>query len=485
MSRTPDPSIDDTAGAVPRRLLFTTAAAGVATVVGVAAASPAAAAPGTTSWLLGGNTGVSTDGSNFLGPTNAGAPLIFKTRQSGQAAASERLRITATGSVGIGTATPAAKLEVVTAGVAFAGTTTSTSVSSTAVKASAKNGVAVRATATTGNGVDSTSTGGIAVRGTSKYIGVSGEGDSYGVFATSKSYGVISSGDDVGGQFTGAIGAYGISTSDSGVLGRGPIGVRAEGPTGLSAAATTSGQGIAVLGIAGEYSLYGNNAATAGVRVDCDYVGAWGTGGSYGMFAQARGTSGTNYGLYATTLSGDGYAVYAQGRVHVNGTLSKSAGSFLIDHPLDPENKWLSHSFVESPDMMNVYNGIVTTDADGNATVALPDYFDALNRDPRYQLTVIGEFAQAIVSRKVAENSFDIRTDRGNIEVSWQVTGIRQDAYAQAHPIQVEQDKTDDDKAASGNASRRSDGAADPRAPRASEVVLPQSAPVPDAPPLQ
>ena len=81
--------------------------------------------------------------------------------------------------------------------------------------------------------------------------------------------------------------------------------------------------------------------------------------------------------------------------MNVTGTLSKGSGTFKIDHPLDPANKFLSHSFVESPDMMNIYNGNVTTDAGGEAIVELPDYFEALNRDPRYQLTVIGSPATA------------------------------------------------------------------------------------------
>jgi hypothetical protein len=130
-----------------------------------------------------------------------------------------------------------------------------------------------------------------------------------------------------------------------------------------------------------------------------------------------------------------------RGQLIVQGVVSKSGGSFRIDHPLDPANKFLSHSFVESPDMKNIYDGNVTTDASGSATVTLPDYFAALNRDYRYQLTVLGQFAQAIVSRKIAGNSFEIRTDKPGVEVSWQVTGIRQDAFAQANPIVVEESK--------------------------------------------
>src|SRR6188474_15148 len=91
--------------------------------------------------------------------------------------------------------------------------------------------------------------------------------------------------------------------------------------------------------------------------------------------------------------------------------------------------------------MKNVYDGNVTTDSTGLATVKLPAYFSALNRDFRYQLTVIGKMAQAVVDREISNNQFRIRTDQGNVKVSWQVTGIRQDAYAKEHPIVVEEAK--------------------------------------------
>src|SRR5204863_8739705 len=137
----------------------------------------------------------------------------------------------------------------------------------------------------------------------------------------------------------------------------------------------------------------------------------------------------------------DGNAGYFDGRVEVTGTLTKGAGSFKIDHPLDPANKFLSHSFVESPDMMNIYNGNITTDASGEATVAMPDYFEALNRDFRYQLTVIGQFAQAIIASEMRDKQFTIKTDKPNVKVSWQVTGIRQDAFANAYRVAVEEEK--------------------------------------------
>jgi hypothetical protein len=131
--------------------------------------------------------------------------------------------------------------------------------------------------------------------------------------------------------------------------------------------------------------------------------------------------------------------------VTVTGTLSKGAGSFKIDHPLDPGNKYLYHSFVESPDMMNVYNGNVTTDETGYATVELPDWFEALNRDFRYQLTVLGggTWARARVAHRVEDNRFVVETDVPATEVSWQVTGIRKDPFAERNRIPVEQEKTE------------------------------------------
>jgi len=158
--------------------------------------------------------------------------------------------------------------------------------------------------------------------------------------------------------------------------------------------------------------------------------------GPYGPALSFRmgNTEVMNLGNYVT-LGGAGPTV------NVFGTLTKQGGSFKIDHPLDPANKYLYHSFVESPDMMNIYNGNVTTDSTGLATVTMPDWFEALNRDFRYQLTVIGQFAQAIVGRKMSDSKFTIKTDKPNVEVSWQVTGVRQDAWANAHRIPTEETK--------------------------------------------
>ena len=185
------------------------------------------------------------------------------------------------------------------------------------------------------------------------------------------------------------------------------------------------------------------SAGTAGVRV--------GSAGGHGVRVDSAGDEGVfvqsadDHGILVTDADDDndgiGEAGYFVGDVTVTGNLSKGSGSFTIDHPQNPENKTLSHSFVESPDMMNVYNGNVTTDDEGYATVTLPDYFEALNIDYRYQLTVIGTFAQAIIAEEIEDNQFVIQTDEPNVKVSWQVTGIRNDPYAQENRIEVEAEK--------------------------------------------
>jgi hypothetical protein len=132
--------------------------------------------------------------------------------------------------------------------------------------------------------------------------------------------------------------------------------------------------------------------------------------------------------------------VATRGNLTVGGTLSKAGGSFKIDDPIDPAGKYLSHSFVESPDMMNIYNGIAILDAQGRSTIELPQWFSALNRDFRYTLTSIGVAAPNLhISEEITDNHFRIAGGKKGQKVSWQVTGIRQDAWANAHRIPTEE----------------------------------------------
>jgi len=125
------------------------------------------------------------------------------------------------------------------------------------------------------------------------------------------------------------------------------------------------------------------------------------------------GMSGNSAGLYGN--SSYDYAAVLNGKVKITGNLEKAGGSFKIDHPLDPANKYLCHSFVESPDMKNVYDGVVVLDGKGEAEIDLPDWFGILNKDFRYQLTAIGapgpnlyiaeEISEATTSNYGSKNS--------------------------------------------------------------------------------
>ena len=151
----------------------------------------------------------------------------------------------------------------------------------------------------------------------------------------------------------------------------------------------------------------------------------------------AQGPSG-----HRAYLAGSAHAADFYGDVQVNGNLTKSSGSFKIDHPLDPAGKYLYHSFVESPDMKNIYDGVVELDGAGEAVVELPEWFEALNRDFRYQLTAVGGAAPNLhIAEEISNNQFKIAGGRAGMKVSWMVTGIRQDPYANAHRIPVEEEK--------------------------------------------
>ena len=410
--------------------------------------SRAEAAPVATSWKLGGNTGVTTDGTNFLGPANV-APLIFKTKASTGSPLSEKMRIQAGGFVGINVATPAARLDVLHTGPlpAVQAINTNTASGATGVTGTCDSGTGVSGNSSASIGVSGNSSASIGVKGRGGYTGVNGDGGNYGgVFTSLGSTGAYGSGGSYGGYFAGGTyGAYGSGTS-YGLYGTSnSVGVYG---TGSGGGTYGSSPAVGARGVGGVVGVQGENASNSGVRGYSTYVGVWGQGDTWGVYAIPNVATGQVYGVMGANDSPSGYGVWSDGNCHVNGTLSKTAGAFKIDHPLDPENKWLSHSFVESPDMMNVYNGNIVLDGRGEATVGLPAYFTALNKDYRYQLTPIGGHAPVYIASKIDGGSFKIAGGRPGLEVSWQVTGIRQDAYAREHPIVVETPKSTSERGA-------------------------------------
>ncbi len=184
--------------------------------------------------------------------------------------------------------------------------------------------------------------------------------------------------------------------------------------------------------------------------------------GSWGIIAEATSGSAViangKYGVSATSVTANGAAITGAasalgsvagrftGNVEISGSISKGSGTFKIDHPLDPENKYLYHSFVESPEMMNIYDGIVTLDASGIGVVTMPAYFQALNRQFRYQLTCIGGYSPVYIASKINANQFTIAGGAPGLEVSWMVTGVRHDRFAAKNRVQVEVEKAPEER---------------------------------------
>jgi trimeric autotransporter adhesin len=298
---------------------------------------------------------------------------------------------------------------------------------------SASGGTGVYGTTSGGHAVvGNDSGGGFGVVGTG-LIGVYGtslSGDAGVEGASTSGYGVFG-----GGQW----GVYGTSTTccsgsggtffgynaPSGSGNSGTDGVSATGGTGDNQAVVGGGNGVGGTGGDGIFPgsggsfLGGNSLASSGPGGD-------------GVFSQGGNGAGGGRNGYAGDFFGD---------LNVSGAITAGTKDFKIDHPLDPANKYLVHASVESSDMMNMYTGNAITDTQGLATVKLPEWFETLNTDFRYQLTVIGQFAQAIISHEIQNHQFSIRTNAPNVKVSWQVTGVRQDAFAKAHPLVVEEEK--------------------------------------------
>jgi hypothetical protein len=334
--------------------------------------------------------------------------------------------------------------------------------------------------------------------------GVHGESYSnYGVIGTSHSYvgvvGLSVSGkaisgysyesEGVNGESTKYVGVFGKSTEQVGVCGISHYGygvygesrLNSDGVIGRSSSGagvrgiSQTGFGVAALSTT-SYGIYSSSHKSDGVYgVSDSAVGVHGLSdlghGVYGESDWGHGVIGHSTHGYAAyldgtvyirgTLSNPDYTVYVDGSVAIRGPLSKPGGSFKKDHPLDPANKYLSHSFVESPDMKNIYDGMIVLDINGEAEIELPEWFGALNKDFRYQLTAIGSPGPNLY---VAEEISDTVTDFSNnnnsnkkthfkvaggtpdMKVSWHVTGIRKDPWANAHRIQVEEDKPDKER---------------------------------------
>jgi hypothetical protein len=260
-------------------------------------------------------------------------------------------------------------------------------------------------------------------------------------------------------------GVRGDSVANTGVAGHSTTGngVRGDSRDGFGVAGFSNG-GAAVYGqaLAHGAGVRGDSPAGNGVHGESNTGrGVVGRGGDVGVhgesFSHNFGVVGvaSNAGIaafnpnnnHAAYLASECCAAWFTGQVVVTGPLFKGGGGFRIDHPLDPAERYLAHSFVESPDMKNVYDGVALLDAAGETVVHLPLWFDRINAEFRYQLTAIGSPAPNLhVSQEIAGNRFKISGGQPNMKVCWQVTGIRQDAWANAHRIAVEEHKSADER---------------------------------------
>ncbi len=265
------------------------------------------------------------------------------------------------------------------------------------------SGIAVHglSTATTGStkGVlgRASSTAGIGVHGQA----VATSGDTFGVYGEAAS--------------ANGTGVFGIATSTSGSNYGGKFEARGSGARAVYAEATST-TGFTI-GVFGE-----SNSNALGI----------------GVYGYNPVNNGETYGVFGKANSPSGFSVYAEGRFAASGSKS-----FQIDHPLRPETHYLNHFCFEGPEPQNVYNGAVLLDERGEAWVELPDYFESLNREPRYSLTAIGApMPNLHIASKVMGNRFKIAGGAPGNEVSWRIEAIRNDRWIQEYGYQTEQEKS-------------------------------------------
>lgn len=278
------------------------------------------------------------------------------------------------------------------------------------------------------------------------------------------------------GAFTGStVGVYSVSTNTSaavgsaGVLGRdgnpgittfaggtGLMGLGASSATAVIAyntGTTAANFGVyseilstasaAIIGFDGIQSVYGSTLVANGTGVYGDgnagnnSVGVWGE--TY--------NSGTNsVGVFGRAITG---GANRYGGFFTNDLGSTGTKPFMIDHPQDPENKYLKHFSMESPEILNMYRGNVMLDANGEGTITMPGYFTSVNNtNYSYHLTPVGANAQVWVAEEINSGVFKIKSTVPNIKVSWMVMTERNDPYLQQYPEerQVEIEKEDNAK---------------------------------------
>lgn len=248
--------------------------------------------------------------------------------------------------------------------------------------------------------------------------------------------------------------AFGIWATSNQIEGSAIVsGLRSNGyfaNAGISAISQVTGSSTTSYGIIAE--TYSTNAQSTPVKGQTSrsptggiFLNAWenndavGGTGQYigGGSVDAVGLVGISnasgwlldYG-YGVIGEGEYYGVFANGEIGGSGTKT-----FLIDHPLDPENKLLRHYSMESSEVLNLYRGSATFDNKGRATVEMPEYFEAININYTYQLTAIGAaMPNLYIAQEIKNNKFEIAGGVPGKKVNWVVYGERNDPYLQKYP---------------------------------------------------
>lgn len=127
------------------------------------------------------------------------------------------------------------------------------------------------------------------------------------------------------------------------------------------------------------------------------------------------------------------------GEVLVNGKIYAQEKNFLIDHPTEPGQQ-LVHSCIEGPEAGVYYRGSGRLRG-GRAHIRLPGYFEALTRAEgrTVQLTPRGPEPFILSYDAVADGGFTVYADRDEGVFDWEVKAVRADVAE----LQVERPRGD------------------------------------------
>jgi hypothetical protein len=173
------------------------------------------------------------------------------------------------------------------------------------------------------------------------------------------------------------------------------------------------------------------------------YASVSGGLGDTALGSYSFATNNSSYAGHDNAAAFTGSHTTASNQVRAQ-SFSQGFGTFTMDHPADPQFRILNQYAVGSSELLFEFTGTAFLDSSGRATVMLPDYFEAVCRNPRVQLTGVGT-SDVYVAEKVSGNRFAIGGKPGT-EVYWIVTGERKDQNAELARIftPVEQTKTGD-----------------------------------------